>query len=84
MMYACKRSGCICACRTESPGTIFKQGCLEQQKPEWHAESDIHACNDCGQTYPQCTAEPNDIIFGTGPGLDNVVFCRQHVLEGEL
>ncbi|MEA3346936.1 MAG: hypothetical protein U9Q21_02465 [Candidatus Auribacterota bacterium] len=39
---------------------------------------DFHLCDSCNFEVPTCPAGPDDIVFGNGVGLDNVIECRAY------
>ncbi len=43
----------------------------------------IHLCNSCVYDYPECPSTPDDMEFGNGFGMDNVISCKRYWEVGE-
>ena len=41
-------------------------------------DNQIHLCDSCGYSYPECPSESNDVIFGNGNGNDNICACGKY------
>ncbi len=38
----------------------------------------VNLCDSCKYTYPDCSANENDILFGDGIGKDNICCCNSY------
>ena len=46
--------------------------------PPSQPDNQIHLCDSCGYSYPECPSESNDVIFGNGNGNDNICACGKY------
>jgi len=42
-------------------------------------DNQVHLCDSCSYTYPECPSEYTDMIFGNGIGNDNVCACSKYI-----
>lgn len=42
-------------------------------------DNQVHLCDFCKYSYPECPAEMSDVIFGNGIGHDNVCACSKYI-----
>ena len=38
----------------------------------------VNLCDSCTYTYPECSSEKDDVIFGNGIGNDNICACNKY------
>ena len=49
--------------------------------PSAEPDNQVHLCIFCKYSYPECSAEMSDVIFGNGIGHDNVCACAKFEIK---
>ena len=52
--------------------------CMEQL-PSAQPDNQVHLCDSCSYTYPECPSVYTDMIFGNGTGNDNICACSKYL-----
>lgn len=47
--------------------------------PPAHPDNQVHLCDSCSYTYPECPSVYTDMIFGNGTGNDNICACSKYL-----
>lgn len=54
---------------------ICPVGQLSSAQPD----NQVHLCDSCSYTYPECPSAYTDVIFGNGIGNDNICACSKYL-----
>lgn len=46
--------------------------------PSAQPDNQVHLCDSCKHTYPDCPSQNDDVIFGNGNGDDNICACAKY------
>ena len=46
--------------------------------PSAQPDNQIHLCDSCDYSYPDCPSKNDDVIFGNGIGNDNICACNKY------
>ena len=49
-----------------------------KQLPSAQPDNQIHLCDSCDYSYPDCPSKNDDVIFGNGIGNDNICACNKY------
>lgn len=47
--------------------------------PSIQPNNQVHLCDSCSYTYPECPSVYTDVIFGNGIGNDNICACSKYL-----
>lgn len=47
--------------------------------PSAQPDNQVHLCDSCSYTYPECPSVYTDMIFGNGSGNDNICACSKYL-----
>ena len=48
-----------------------------EELPSAQPDNQVHLCDSCSYTYPECPSVYTDVIFGNGIGNDNICACNK-------
>ena len=70
-------------CITEGLLDEFDTEDTLRKLPSAEPNNQVHLCDFCKYSYPECPADKDDIIFGNGRGHDNICACAKFEIKPE-